>query len=210
VNRRTAYLTVFLVLQSFTGAYAGFEAKPEFRWLQYYRGDTRHEHDQLYASRVSAAFNYLNAQEKPLFKVIPFFEARRNFTSDLWERVELGAEAGKDVTPWLYVGEAVQYLWLHEQYLAYPSAKRRNSTESETRVVVSQYLLNKENFKLKGFFLNEFFYDFKKGAATRNEAAAGIIMPIGKHLEANVDWRHIDRIHDYDSDTVEAGATIIF
>lgn len=206
---KVIFLTIIAALLYLSAAYAGFEAKPEFRWLQYYRYP-HHIDNQLYVSRVSAAFDYLNAQEKPLFKVIPYFEARRNFTTDLWERVELGTEIGKEITSWLYVSEAVQYLWLHEAYESYPASKRRNSTESDSKLVLSHYIFNNQHFKLKGFILNEFFYDFKKGAATRNESAAGIIVPIGKHLEADFDWRHIDNIHDSDEDVFEVGATIIF
>jgi len=203
---------VLILLLSFSTVFAVWDKKPELRWLTLYRLDDRRSHDSLYINRVSAMFDFQNAEEKSLFKVTPFSEFRRNFERNLWERIETGVEVGKDFTPWFYLGEGIQSVWLREDYTIakYNHTKRRDSTESETRLVLSHQLFSNQHITLKGFFMDEYTYDFDLGRGVRNEVAVGIAVPIGKHFETSLNWRHVDRIHDFDSDTLEFGAALVF
>jgi hypothetical protein len=122
----------------------------------------------------------------------------------------LGAEVGKDILSWLYVGQSIQAAWPKEDYRQYTYRKTRDAAESETRLMLSYNLLERKNIKLKGFLLEEYTYDFDLGASTRNEVAIGLTTPVTKFIETTLNWRHVDRIHDFDSDTIEGGLTLIF
>lgn len=210
MKTKVLFLANLFLMLFVSCAAASWDKKPEFRWMEYFRYETRHNRDWLYANRISATFNYLDAKQNSLFKLTPFYEARRNFNTDLWERQELGVEIGKEIFSWLYVGESIREVWLKEAYRQYPTNKERDATESETRLMFSYNLLDKKNIKLKGFILDEYTYDFKRGAGTRNEIVIGLIMPLAKIIETGINWTHIDRIHDYDSDAVEVLVTMVF
>lgn len=184
--------------------------KPEFRWSQLYHYDLHRDNHELYTNRLSLTFNCWDNQKKPLLKLIPFLEIRRNIDRDLWERKELGIEIGKDIFPRLYLGEALQKGWIKEDYRYYANYEKRNYTDLETRLLLSYNLLSHRHIKLMGFVLDEYTYDLDRGAGTRNELAIGLIMPVGKYIETDINWRHIDRIHYYDSDALEASLTLIF
>lgn len=184
--------------------------KPEFRLTELYRYDLRQDNHELWISRASAALSYLGADKSSLFKITPFFEGRRNVDKNIWEREELGMEIGKDIFPWLYLGDAVQYVWLNEDYQYYGRYKKRQYLASESRFLLSHSLLPARFFTLKGFILDEYTYDFNKARGTCNEVAIGLIIPLGKYAETQLNWRHIDRIHFYDSDVIEGALTLVF
>jgi hypothetical protein len=185
-------------------------SKPEFRLKELYRYDIRRGEHKLYTTHLSLSSKLMDAKENVLFKITPFFEIRHNIRKHLWERKELGLEIGKDIFPSLYIGEAIQQVWAKEDYRYYGDYQKKNYTESETRLLLSQNLVSNKFIKLKGFILDEYTYDFNKGKGIRNEVAIGLIMPLNKYLETELNWRHIDRIHYYDSDTFEATVTLIF
>lgn len=201
---------IALFLLSVSSVFAAWGKKPEIRWQQVYRYDLRQHDQQLYTNRLSLTFNCLDKKEKSLLKITPFFEARRNIREGLWEREELGIEIGRDIFSWFYLGESIQASWLRENYCNYTSHKRRDTIESETIFLASHELFSRKNFKLKGFVRDEYTYDFDIGAGTRNEITMGFIIPVGKYIETGLDWRHIDRIHDYDSDTFEVSLILVF
>ena len=199
---------VFL-MTNFSLAFAGWD-KPEFRSTHLYHYDSRQDDHQRYDNRMSATFNYLDSEEKSLFKITPFYETRRNLDKGLWQRRELGLEIGKDIVPWMYLGDAIQQSWKKEDYRYYDLYEKHNAAESETRLLFSHKLFSNDYVTLNGFVLDEYTYDFDDGAGIRNEVAIGVSVPIGKFVEAGVNWRHIDRIHYYDSDTFEASASFVF
>jgi hypothetical protein len=202
-------VVVFLAF-SFSVSFAAWSKKPQFRWTQLYRYDVRQDDHRLYTNRLSFTLDYLNKEEEPLFKLVPYFEFRRNIEHDLWERKELGVEIGKDITPWLYIGAAIQRGWMKEDYRNKLDYEKRDYTESEIKLLFSRTLLNNKYVNLKGFVLEEYTYDFSEGRGMRNEVAIGVIMPLGKYVEADIHWRHIDRIGHYDSDTPEIALTLVF
>jgi hypothetical protein len=199
-----------LLLSFISAALAGWDKKPEFRWNQLYRYDPRHSNHQLYTNRISSAFVYRDTQEKALFKLEPFFEARRNLGKGLWERKLLGIEMGKDIFPWAYIAEAIQQSWIKEDYKYYANYEKESHPESITRLLFSKNLLSGGHIKLKGFVLDEYTFDFDQGSGICNEVAIGVIAPITKYVETTINWRHIDRIHYYDCDTLEASVTLVF
>ena len=203
-------LTGLSLLLFFAFSFAGWEKKPEFRWQQLYHYDLRQDNHQLYTNRLSLTFNYLDSQKKSLVKFIPFFEIRRNIDNNFWQRKELGIEVGRDIFSWLYLGEAIQKGWMKEDYQYCQFFEEKSYKESETRLCLTHNLISGKSIKLKGFAVNEYTYDFDKGAGVRNELALGLNMPVGKYVETELNWRHIDRIHFYDSDTLEASLTLIF
>ncbi len=203
------WVSLFLLLL-ISITFAGWSKKPEFRWTQLYRYDLRQDNHQLWTNRLSSTFDYLNEKKNSLFKLTPYFEMRRNIDRNLWERKELGAEIGRDITPWLYIGEAIQRGWMKEDYRYYGNYEKRDYSESETRFLLSHALVKNKYINLKGFILDEYTYDFNKGAGTRNEVAIGVVTPIGKYIEVGINWRHLDRIHYYDSDTFETSITLVF
>ena len=201
-------ISLFLLLFA-SNSFASWN-KPEFRLSELYRYDCRDEGHELFITRASVILNYANASGEQLFKIVPFFEARRNIKKSLWERKELGLEIGRDFLSWLYLGEAVQWCWTDEDYQRYRQYAKRKYAESETRLLLSHKLFSIGSRELKGFVLNEYTYDFNKGRGIRNELAGGFTLPIVKHLEMQINWRHIDRIHFYDSDVAEGAFTLVF
>ena len=208
-------IIVFLVLSFlfiFSSAYADWAKKPEFRLTHLYRYDLRQDFRKLYADRISATFSYLDDEGKTLLKLMPFLETRRNIKWDIWERKSLGIEIGKDIFFWLYFGESIQKVWAREDYRNWyiPLYVKRDYMESVTRLCFTHNILSGKNFKLKGFVLNEYTFNFDRGAGVRNEVAIGFVLPLSKYIETSIDWRHIDRIHYYDSDTAEASLSLVF
>lgn len=185
-------------------------SRPEFRFKEQYRHDNRRSRHRLNINRLSISVDYLGDAKSTLFKITPFFEIRRNTAKGMLERKELGIEIGKDIFPWVYVGQAIQRGWMKEDYLSYLDYKKRDYIESETRFLLSYNILSNKYIKLKGFVLDEFTYDFDTDTGVRNELALGFIIPVNKYLETEANWRHIDRMHEYDSDSFEAGLTLIF
>jgi len=212
ILRAKVIILLVLLFLFVSYAYAGWSQKPEFRLSSSYRYDLRQDFRNLYIDRVYATFSYLNDKKQPLLKLIPFFEIRRNIEGNLWERKELGVEVGKDFFSWVYLGESIQYVWTQEDLtnLYHPVYEKKDYMESETRLLFSHNLLSSRYLKLKGFVLNEYTYDFEQGRGVRNEVAIGLIMPVDKYFETQINWRHIDRINYYDSDTVEAVLALVF
>ncbi len=191
-------------------AFAAIKSKPQIRVENKYRWDSRQDSHDLYISRFLATFDYLNSDEKTILKITPFFEDRLNMHKNLWERRELGVEIGKDISPFLYLGEGLKQVWSKEDYRNYGQYEKRNQFESESRFMLSYGLLKNDKFELKAFAVNEYTYDFRRGAGIRNELCGGLVLPIGKNIETDLAWRHIDRIHYYDSDVVETSITLVF
>lgn len=210
MKKKISILTGLFLLLAFLTAFATWDKKPEFRWEQLYRHDMRQDNHELYTNRISSTFNYLDNNKNSLFKLTPFFEIRRNIDKDLSERKQLGVEIGKDIFPWVYLGESIQKVWMKEDYRFYTIYEARDYVGSYTRLKFSHDLLPKNYVKLKGFVLEEYIFDFDRLAGICNEVALGVIMPLGKYVEAGINWRHIDRIHYYDSDTCEASLTLVF
>jgi hypothetical protein len=209
MKRMLALAGLFLVLSAGAG-FSYWDKKPEYRFQQLLRYDTRHSDHRLFMEIISAGFTLRDSLGEALFKAMPLVELRRNIDTNKTERKSIGLELGKDITPWFYLGQRTQRNWLREDYRTYRLYEKRENTETRARLLFSHDLIALKAFKLKGFALEEYTYDFNRGAAIFNEVSAGIIIPWHKHLESVVAWRHIDGITYYDSDTVEASLTAVF
>jgi len=206
---KVIYLSSLILLLSGHCVFADWNSRPVIRLMQGYRNDFREDNHELYISRFSFTMDYFS-EKKSLFKITPFFELRRNIQREQWERKEAGIEIGMDIFKWLYLGESIQKIWAQEDCLYRQVYEKRDHLEAETRLYLSHNLSSTKPYSPKVFVLNEFAYEFDKGAAVRNELAAGIIIPLNRYLETQLNWRHIDRIRYYDSDTAEASVTLIF
>lgn len=200
-------LVLLFSVSLFSSAFAGWDKKPDMKFTLLYRHDVRVDYHELVSERFSAGFTYNDNKGKQIFKITPFFEARQNLRKRYFEREELGVEIGKDIFPWLYVGNAIQRGYMREDYSDRNYYQNRKYTESELRVMLKHNIFST---KLKYFVLDEYSYEFDAGKGVRNEVAIGGIIPITKSLEAVLNWRHIDRIPCYDSDVIEASLTFSF
>ena len=207
---RTFLSLLFCLTLPFSYVFAAWDKKPEFRWTQFYRWDRHFNVNGIYSNRFSLSFSYLDGKGRPLFKIIPFFEMRRNFDVYLWERRELGVEIGKDILPCLYLGERIQQVWKNEEVTAPQKYEKENSVEAKTRLALSRKFFEKDSFNLKGFIIDEYTYDMNEGMGRRNEVIIGASAPLGKYWEAGLNWRHIDRTSYFDTDTFEASVTLVF
>lgn len=203
-------LCAVLALLFASNAFAGWDKKPELRWQETYQYDARYKNHNLYINRLSAMFNYLDEEDKSLFKFTPFYEVRWNFKAGFIQRNFFGLEAGKDFLPWLYLGQAVQYGLMKEDYIDKYHFATRWYTETQTNLVLSHELFSKDWFKVNGYIQDKLIYDIRRGDLERNEAILGLTFPIGKYVEFGIDWNHIKRVKHYDSDTFEGSLTLVY
>lgn len=204
------FITVVFLFASQAYALPAWFAQPRFFFANGFRKTIDRDHRDLFISRASMMLQLLDKDKNSIIKFTPFVEVRRNFDLDIWERREAGFEVGRDFSPWFYLGITFQKVYKEEDYRYYINEDRRDKYESELRFLLSHKLISTKNFNLRGFLLNEYTYGYNRNEGTRNEVAIGVAIPIGKHLETSFDWRHIDRIHYYDSDTFESFVTLIF
>lgn len=192
-------------------AFAEWE-KPEVNLSSSYRYLIRERHS-IYIQRCELDFLYRRDTEKfSRLKLSPFVELRDNIQRDKLEHGEAGIEIGVDIFDWLYVGESFQYTRYNydwENYIWHPRIKYAYEAETRTMFSLPIYEIS-QGKKIIAYALDEFTYSFKLSEGTRNEAVLGLIIPVTKHVDIGFDWRHIDRIHDFDSDAIETSLTLHF
>jgi hypothetical protein len=178
---------------------SGFENRHTFRV------STRSDADDydFYLNRLQAYLTWDVGSSEQKIKILPFFEYQHNFDSNTWWRRELGAEVGASFfNDIFYYGASFQHVWQQkENYIVQPLEE---TTEWESRFVITpplKWWLFKDKLKLR--LINEYTYDFSRGQATFNEVAIVLDWELYKWLRMPVGWRHIDRVHDYDSDLLE-------
>lgn len=208
-KKRIVFFMIVFLCFFITSAFARFSGKPSFRLEELYRFDIKTSKSNLVITRLNAALSYLGAGKKEAFKLIPYIEGQWNHKYDTWIRHKVGLEIGRDIFKWLYLGQGFHYADLDENDRDREIFRKDDTAEGLTRVKVS-FPLPKMKNKLKGYIMNEFTYNLEENEGYRNDSIIGAVMPIGKNAEANLDWRHIDRIHYYDSDTVEVSLALLF
>ncbi|MDP1852923.1 MAG: hypothetical protein Q8L26_01770 [Candidatus Omnitrophota bacterium] len=192
-------------------AFAEWE-KPKVEFSNSYRYLFRERHS-IYIQRGEFKFSYDRGTDNfAKIKLSPFIELRNNLQKDKLEYKEIGFEFGTDIFPWFYAGESFQYSrynydWVN--WLWHPRIKYAAEAETRLKFMLPVYQLSEER-KIIAYVLNEFTYSFKLAEGTRNEVVLGITIPVTKYTEIGFDWRHIDRIHDFDSDALEANVSLIF
>jgi len=195
-------IILFFLFASATLAFADWQ-KPELKFTQVYREDVRGKVGDLFIERLSAKVSYYK-DENLLFEVSPFFEKRisvYNIENEIWVKQKSGIEVGTDLLPWLYFSEAFQYTYFEDA---------DDSPEIETSLILSNRLMSLGDKELKWFGCGQHVFDLDEEKGTRNESGLGVMLPVSKYLNAKLNWRHIDRIHKYDSDTVELSFDCVF
>lgn len=167
------------------------------------RIDRKHKEDHTYLTRLEVPIYYdLYKDWDARLRIEPFTEARYNWEPGDWFRTELGGEIGICLAKIAYVGESIHYAWLKPE---------TDTPELETRLEINiPFVLNSDGYKITVSLLEEYTYATEESKATRNEVAGYLIIPIIEHLNLMTGWRHIDRIHGYDSDQIEATAIFEF
>ena len=204
------FLVTFLALIATTGfaevKKVGFENQHTVRIAV--RSD-KDDYD-FYLTRAKAIIDYNLPQMDRTIKISPFFEYQSNFDTNTWWRKEVGVEIGtsffKDC---FYVGGSFQHVWQKEEN--YPIELLEETTELEARFVITpplKWKIFKDKVKLRVF--DEYTYDFTRGQPTVNEVGVIFDWQIHKHLKFPIGWRHIDRIHDFDSDMIEFSVLFSF
>jgi hypothetical protein len=149
------------------------------------------------------------ASKEVTAKMIPFVEQRYSIDRHKRERTMTGIEFGLEPVDYLYIAEQFRYSWYSETSSRSSLIKHTNMPEALTKIIFSRQLIPGKEI-LKGYAGSEHTYDFRNGRATRVEVIAGLLAALGKDWQASVDWRHRDRIHDFDSDTFEASVSYDF
>lgn len=132
-----------------------------------------------------------------------FTETRYNYEPAQWSRVEVGCEAGYRLCTWLYAGESIQYALLECE---------PDTLEAETRLL-GLLPIGKSFFgcnRLNLYCFEEWTFGFRRGQATRNEVGVGCSASLTEHATVALGWRHVDRIHDFDSDQIECSIRYVF
>ena len=166
---------------------------------------TRSDDDDynFYLTRIQAFMDYNFPQMNKTVRISPFFEYQSNFDTNTWWRKELGAEIGTSFfNDCFYLGASFQHIWQKEEN--YPVELLDETTEWESRFVITppiRWGIFKDKLRLRLF--DEYTYDFTRGQGTFNEVGVIFDWQISEGLSLPFGWRHIDRIHDFDSDMLE-------
>ena len=181
--------------------------RPPARYTVLVNNDIRHSDENFVSNRLDMSFSR-ELNKKVTARLTPFVEARHNLERRKRERVSTGVEMGLDFGGYFYAGEQLRQTWRSEPVYNRGIIKNTNMTEALSILKLSFPLLPKKD--IKGYVRGEYTYDFRLGQGVRVESIAGMLIPFGKSWEVNADWRHRDRIHADDCDTLEAGITYIF
>ena len=185
------------------------DGEPIIRYNLLFNGDIRHSEENFLSSKIDVLVEKnldIKGNSWPV-RIMPSLEVRHNIERNRNERISLGAEFGVDILPLLYVGEEFKYSWRNEAIYHGEQYVDGQTTEAITHLLFSSDLLSIFDKRIGWYFGNELVYDFKDGRATRNLLIAGLEVPIFDDLTAKIGWRHRDRIHYYDCDTLEGAIT---
>lgn len=170
----------------------------------------RSDEDNFYLTRAKVIVDYNFAPLDRTIKIMPFFEYQSNFDTNTWWRKELGAEIGASFFDgWFYYGASFQHVWQKEEN--YPVELLEETTEWESRFVFTpplQWWIFSDRLKLRVF--DEYTYDFTRGQGTFNEVGVVVDWKALEWLRLPIGWRHVDRIHAFDSDLLEFSVLFSF
>lgn len=209
--RTTAALMLGIVFFSSSLSFAGVYKFP-LRYSLTFNYDIRHPDEDFYANRLEALLvkKISSSPGKEVtLEVMPFVEVRHNVERRKRERVSTGMELGFNWRDFFYLGEQLRHLWRSEPVYNRGVIKNINMFEALSIVTLSRQLIPGKDI-LKGYIRGEYTYDFRLGRGTRVESIAGLLIPLNRETQFNLDWRHRDRIHADDCDTFEAGVAYNF
>lgn len=181
-----------------------------FEFQQTVRRSTTDGDDSLYLSRITGFLKGRDPLTGKIVKFAPFYEYQHEFQTDTWWRKEIGAEIGTSFFGDIfYYGASFQHVW--QQPEAYEVEVLEETTEWESRFIITlpiNWGIFKGKAKLRIF--EEYTYDFTRGQGTINQVGAHVEWQFKENVKIPFGWRHIDRIHDFDSDTIETSVIFSF
>ena len=185
--------------------------RPTFRLSQGGRANVRESGANNVVRSEIVTRGEVDLAQKEWWRALPFIELRRDADRGAWSRVELGAEFGFKPFPnlippfcWFYVGHSLHQAWV---------SPGRDHPEWEIRTLFDFPfpLIQVGSRKASIFLLNEYTYDFRRGAGIRNEASAGLRVPLPlPRFSFLLGWKHVDPVHFRDMDQVEASLLVEF
>lgn len=193
-------------------AFAGPDMPP-MRYCLLYNNDIRHGDENFWASRLEAFFKKDLSPAASKYeitgKLMPFIEQRYSIDRRKRERTMAGIELGLEAMDFLYIAEQFRHVWRSEAVYNRGVIENTNMPEAVSIITLSFWLFPDKKI-FKGYISAEYTYDFRLGRGARVESIAGLLIPVDKSLEISMDWRHRDRIHSDDCDTLEAGVSYNF
>lgn len=181
-----------------------------FELHQTARVSTTDGDDNVYSSRIAGFVKGRCLVTEKIVKFTLFYEYQHELQNDTWWRKEVGAEIGASFFDQIfYYGASFQHVW--QQPEAYEVESLEETTEWESRFVITPPInwgIFKDKVKLRVF--DEYTYDFTRAQGTMNQVGAQIVWQFKESIKIPLGWRHIDRIHDFDSDTLEASVIFSF
>ena len=178
------------------------DLKPAVQIEQAYRYDIQQEPEteDLYLGRLALIFPLTPKLEWRVNDLAVFFEARHNFNTDRLSRQELGLELSHSLHRWFQWRESLQQVFL---------SPGKNVLEIESRLLFD-FPLPPNQWNVHLYALEEHTYAITLGEITLNEITGGLRLPIKNLAAFWLGWRHVDRVHQFDSDLLEAGMDLTF
>jgi len=163
--------------------------------------DIRNNDNSIYLNRFSVSKNISEYD----IKTSIFSELQWHSGTSRWEKITAGVEAEKPFLKYFYCGESVHFIC--GQILDYMTFDPGNmSVEATTKLGFAYPLSKKLSFRV----CNEYSYNLEKGSAGLNEVLVDIPYQINDNLCFGIGWRHVDRIHAFDSDYAVTSITSKF
>lgn len=205
--------TIFILLVAFVFFVtpSGFaETDVSFSNRHTVRAATSGSDDSFYLTRAEAIIDYDSSRLGRTVKILPFFEYQHNLKTGAWWRKESGVEVGASFfNDCFYYGASFQHAWQRAEN--YSVELLEETTEWESRFEISppiQWGIFRDKLILTLF--EEYTYDFTRGQATFNEVGVIFDWQILEGVRLPFGWRHIDRVHDFDSDMLEFSLLLSF
>lgn len=163
--------------------------------------DVRGDDGDIILNRIT----FHNQLKSPELEMTVFSEAQWNLDTSEWEKITMGAEIGKYVSKWLYLGQSLQFM--SGEMLDYMAFKVDNiSIDSTTKIAIGIPII--EDLCLSLF--EEYSINIEKGRDEYCETGIELNYDIRGHCSIGAGWRHTDRIHNFDSDYISSSITLNF
>ncbi|MFH1855858.1 MAG: hypothetical protein ABH836_01345, partial [Candidatus Omnitrophota bacterium] len=119
-----------------------------------------------------------------------FVEGQYTFDSEEWTVSKVGVVGAINIIDKLSLSKDFYYVDAAEEYFW------------RTKLT---YSIPFKMFKLEPSvkMFEEFRYNLTKGEGSRNDVGLGVQVPVVKHVNYYLGWRHAERIHSYDTDYIE-------
>ncbi|MBU4148735.1 MAG: hypothetical protein KKB52_00100 [Candidatus Omnitrophica bacterium] len=146
-----------------------------------------------------------NQLKSPELEMTAFSEAQWNIGTSEWEKITMGAEIGKYVYKWLYLGQSLQFMSGEMlDYMAFEVDNR--SIDSTTKIAIGIPII--EDLCLRLF--EEYSINIEKGKEEYCEIGIELNYDIRGYCSIGIGWRHTDRIHNFDSDYISSSIILNF